>query len=462
VGSKLEITQSAVRQVEDIVRSSVPELDQLFSRAGQGRGFAAVFTGAGSHTGTVQFIVKPINERDRTDEEIRLALKEPLTKVPGAKVYFQSSPFEEMMFGGARLEVEIYGHDLATARSLAEEVVSLIEGIPGTTDVRASRAEGRPESRIVVDRERAAHLGLSVNAVGYAIQTALMGNVAGHYREGGREYVIRVRLPEERRESLSDILNLLVPTPAGALIPLGSVARPDLVQGPVEIERKGQQRIVTVTGNLTGERDLGAVVKDLRQRLDALRVPPDFSVGIAGEAQEVQDSFKWLGLALIGAIFLVYMVMAAQYESLLHPFVIMFTLPLSFVGVAWTLFLTGTTLSVNSILGVIVLAGIVVDNAILLVDYTNLLRGRGLPLEEAVVTATMTRTRPVLMTALTTMLGMFPLALGLGEGAELNYPLARAIVGGLGVATFLTLVVIPVVYTMFEKGRRKRGPMAAV
>jgi HAE1 family hydrophobic/amphiphilic exporter-1 len=184
-------------------------------------------------------------------------------------------------------------------------------------------------------------------------------------------------------------------------------------------------------------------------------------VGVAGEAQEVEDSFKWLGLALLGAIFLVYMVMAAQYESLLHPFVIMFTLPLSFVGVAWTLFLTGTTLSVNSILGVIVLAGIVVDNAILLVDYTNLLRGRGLALEEAVVTATMTRTRPVLMTALTTMLGMFPLALGLGEGAELNYPLARAIVGGLGAATFLTLVVIPVVYTMFEKARRKRGAQAA-
>ena len=461
VGSRLDITQKAVEQVEQMVRREVPELDQIFARVGQGSGFAAIFTGAGSHTGSVQFIVKPINERDRTDEQIRLALKEPITKVPGARVYFQTNPFEEMMFGGARLAVEVLGNDLATGKRLAEEVKGVIEGVPGTTDVRISREEGKPESRIVVDREKAAHYGLSVSAVGHAIQTGVLGEVAGHYREGGKEYVIRVRLPEERRRSLVDILNLQVPTPSGALVPLGSVASLDIVKGPVEIDRKGQQRIVTVTGNLTGERDLGAVVADIRNGLGRIHVPIDFSVEVAGEAQEVQKSFKWLGLALIGAVFLVYMVIAAQYESLVHPFVIMLTLPLSFVGVAWTLFLTGTTLSVNSIIGVIVLAGIVVDNAILLIDYTNLLRRRGLHLEEAVVTATMVRTRPVLMTALTTMLGMFPMALGMGQGAELNYPMARAVVGGLGAATFLTLVVIPVVYTAIEQARRRGRTQAA-
>jgi HAE1 family hydrophobic/amphiphilic exporter-1 len=461
VGSKLEVTQAAVKQVEKMVVDEVPELDQLFARAGQGSGFAAIFTGAGSHIGIVQFVVKPMNQRDRTDEEIRLALREPMTRVPGAKVYFQANAFEEMMFGGARLAVEVYGEDLATGRVLAEQVKAIIESIPGATDARASRAEGKPESRIMIDREKAAHYGLSVNAIGAAVQTAVMGSNAGYYREGGKEYVIRVRLPEERRQSVNDILNVLVPTPTGNPVPLGSVASLEMLTGPVEVERKGQQRIVTVTGNLTGERALGSVVADLRQKLEGLAVPGDFSVEVAGEARDVQESFRWLALALIGAVILVYMVMAAQYESLLHPFVIMFTLPLSFVGVAWTLFLTGTTLSVNSIIGVIVLAGIVVNNAILLVDYTNLLRGRGLALEEAVVNATMVRTRPVLMTALTTMLGMFPMALGIGEGAELNYPMARAVVGGLGAATFLTLVVIPVVYTSFEKARRPRGQAAA-
>lgn len=461
VGSKLAVTQEAVRQVEKMVAAEVPELDQVFARVGQGKGFAAIFTGAGSHTGMVQFIVKPINQRDRTDEEIRLALKEPMARIPGARVFFEANAFEQMMFGGARLAVEIYGEDLGEARLLAEEVRKMMESVPGTTDVRISRAEGKPESRVAIDRERAAHYGLSVSSIGHAVQTGVMGSVAGYYREGGREYVIRVRLPEEKREAVRDILNLLVPTPGSGPVPLGSVADLEMLTGPVEIERKGQQRIVEVTGNLTGERDLGAVVADMRERLPGVRVPADFSLEVAGEAQDVQESFRWLALALVGATLLVYMVIAAQYESLLHPFVIMLTLPLSFVGVAWTLFLTGTTLSVNSLIGVIVLAGIVVNNAILLVDYINLLRGRGQALEEAVVNATMVRTRPVLMTALTTMLGMFPMALGIGEGAELNYPMARAVVGGLGAATFLTLVVIPVVYVAFEKARRPRGQAAA-
>jgi HAE1 family hydrophobic/amphiphilic exporter-1 len=461
VGSKLDITDAAVGKVEQMIRDEVPELDQLYARVGQGSGVAAVFTGGGSHAGTVGFTVKPINQRDRTDEEIRLALRDPMSKIPGAKVYFGSNAFEEMMFGGSRLAVEISGVDLTTGKGLAEQVKGVIEGIPGTTDVRVSRAEGKPESRIIIDREKAAHYGLSVSSIGNAIHTAVMGNVAGYYREAGKEYAIRVRLPDDKRQSVGDILNLLVAAPSGAPVPLGSVAKLEMIRGPVEIERKGQQRLVTVTGNLSGERALGDVVADLRQKLGGLQVPPEFSVEVAGEAQDVAESFRWLGLALVGAVFLVYMVIAAQYESLLHPLVIMFTLPLSFVGVAWTLFLTGTTLSVNSIIGVIVLAGIVVNNAILLVDYTNLLRGRGLGLEDAVVTATMVRTRPVLMTALTTMLGMFPMALGIGEGAELNYPMARAVVGGLGAATFLTLVVIPVVYTSFEKARRKRAPKAA-
>jgi HAE1 family hydrophobic/amphiphilic exporter-1 len=447
VGTRLEVTEGAVIQAEDIVKREVPEIEST--------GFGAIFGGAGTHTGTISFQVVPLNQRDRTDEQIRLALRQPLSQVPGAKVYFSSDAFSEMMFGGARLAVEIYGQDLNVARALAETVKDSMEAIYGATDVRISRQEGKPESRIKVDEVKAAQFGLPVSTIANSVQTAIMGAVAGQYREGGKEFTIRVRLPEDKRRSLEDLMDVLVPTPIGSPVPLSAVASMQVQGGPVEIERKGQQRLVTVTGNLTGERDLGSVVKDLRAKLAEIPVPPDFTAEVAGEAQEVQESFRWLGLALLGAVFLVYMVMASQFESLRHPFIIMFTLPLSFIGVAWMLFITGTTLSINSLIGVIVLAGIVVNNAILLVDYTNLLRARGMVLEEAVMEAARVRRRPILMTAFTTMLAMTPMALGLGEGSELNAPMARSVIGGLATSTFLTLVIIPVIYMMFETFRER-------
>jgi HAE1 family hydrophobic/amphiphilic exporter-1 len=457
VGTRLEITEQAAGEVEEIIRKDVPEVQAIFTRVGQGTGFGAVFGGAGSHSARVFFQAVPLSQRDRSDEEIRMALARPMTRVPGAEVYFATDAFAEMMFGGARLNVEIYGHSLETGRELAVRVKEIMENIPGATDVRISRAEGKPEMRVVVDRQRAASFGLSVNAIASAVQTGVLGAVAGQFREEGDEYNIRVRLPDARRQSLRDIRDILVPSPQGRLVPLASVATMKYVTGPVEIERKGQERMISVTGNLTGERDLGSVVGDLRERLRSLQVPREFMVQVAGEAEEVAQSFRWLGLALIGAVFLVYMVMASQFESLRHPFIIMFALPLSFIGVAWMLFLTGTTLSINSITGVIVLAGIVVNNAILLVDYTNLLRARGMELEEAVVTAGKTRARPILMTAFTTILAMTPMALGLGEGGELNAPLARSVVGGLATSTLLTLVVIPVIYMSFEKFTARFG-----
>ncbi len=461
VGTRLDVTEQATIDAETIIRREVPEIQSMFARIGQGTGFGAIFGGAGSHMGRLWFQVAPLNERDRSDEEIRLALRQPLLQVPGAKVYFSADAFSEMMFGGARLAVEIYGEDLKVARDLAVAIRDTMEAIYGATDVRISRQEGKPESRIIIDEDKAARFGLSVSSIANSVQTAIMGAVAGQYREGGKEYTIRVRLPEEDRQSLEDVMDVLIPTPMGTPVPLSALGVMEVTGGPVEIERKGQQRLISVTGNLTGERDLGSVVGELREKLAAIAVPPDFVAEIAGEAQEVAESFRWLGLALLGAVFLVYMVMASQFESLRHPFIIMFSLPLSFIGVAWMLFLTGTTLSINSFIGVIVLAGIVVNNAILLVDYTNLLRERGMELEEAVMTAARTRRRPILMTAFTTILAMTPMALGLGEGSELNSPMARAVIGGLATSTFLTLVIIPVVYMSFERFSERFGRKAA-
>jgi HAE1 family hydrophobic/amphiphilic exporter-1 len=455
VGTRLDVTEEAVKETEQVITKEVPEVETMFTRAGQGSGFGAIFGGSGSHMGRVWFQVVPLNQRHRSDEEIRLALRQPLSQIPGAKVYFSADAFAEMMFGGARLVVEIYGEDLQVARDLAVAVKDSMESIYGTTDVMISRQEGKPESRISIDEDRAAKFGLSVNTIANSVQTAILGAVAGQYREGGKEYNIRVRLPDEKRKSLEDVMDVLIPTPMGTPVPLSAVATMEMVGGPVEIERKGQQRLISVTGNLTGESDLGTIVSELRRKLARMAVPPDFIAEVAGEAQEVTKSFRWLGLALLGAVFLVYMVMASQFESLRHPFIIMFSLPLSFIGVAWMLFLTGTTLSINSLIGVIVLAGIVVNNAILLVDYTNLLRARGMDLEEAVVQAARTRRRPILMTAFTTILAMTPMALGLGEGSELNSPMARSVIGGLATSTFLTLVVIPVIYMSFETFRQR-------
>jgi HAE1 family hydrophobic/amphiphilic exporter-1 len=451
VGTKIDLTEQATAEVESIIMRDVPELEAIFTRVGQGSGFGAFFGGEGSHTARVYFQAVPLEERDRSDEDIRFALSGPISRVPGAEAYFATDAFAEMMFGGARLNVEIYGHDLEVSRELALQVKEIMENIPGTMDVRVSREEGKPEIKIDIDRERAAYFGLNVNTIASAIQTGVMGEIAGQFREEGDEYNIRVRLPEDRRQALADVMDILVPSPQGHSVPLASVATMEYTTGPVEIERKAQRRLIHVTGNLTGERDLGSVVADIREGVAQVQAPRDFVVQIAGEAEDVAESFRWLGLALLGAVFLVYMVMASQFESLRHPFIIMFSLPLSFIGVAWMLFLTGTTLSINSFTGVIVLAGIVVNNAIILVDYTNLLRARGSDLEEAVVTAAKTRARPILMTAVTTILAMTPMALGLGEGGELNAPLARSVVGGLSTSTLLTLIVIPVVYMSFEK-----------
>jgi multidrug efflux pump subunit AcrB len=331
-------------------------------------------------------------------------------------------------------------------------VEAIIRQTPGAKDVRISREPDYPQQNIVIDRERASLLGLTVAQVARAIQTFINGYQASIFSDPqtGNQYYITVRAHGADRTSVSDLDQIFLFNREGRPISLDNIATIFRGAGPIQIERKYQQRIIHVTANRFG-RDLGSVAADIQEKIDKLQLPPNFKINMTGAVESQRESFIALAGALILAIVLVYMVLASQFKSLVDPFIIIFSVPLGMSGVLWALFLTETNLSVTSFMGVIMMAGIVVSNGILLVDYTNRLRGRGMSLEEAVTLGGRTRLRPILMTTLCTILGLIPMAVGLGEGSESNQPMAIAVIGGLSVSTLLTLVFIPTLYTIFEK-----------
>jgi HAE1 family hydrophobic/amphiphilic exporter-1 len=304
-------------------------------------------------------------------------------------------------------------------------------------------------------------LGMSPQTVTTTIQTNVAGTTAAQYRERGNEYPVIVRLREEDREGISDIGDVLVSTPSGTVVPARNLLAIGREAGPVQIDRKNQERITRV--NADTEIPLSDAVSSVRGRIGELRVPPDFSVGFGAEVEEQGQAFRQLLMVLVLAVLLVYAVMASQYESLRDPFIIMFSIPTAAIGVVMMLLVTGTAFSMQAYIGIIMLAGIVVSNAILLVDYINTLRKRdGVPLREAVERGGRTRLRPILMTSFATTLGLVPMAIGLGEGGELQAPLARVVIGGLLASMVVTLVLVPSVYTLFEEGfRKKKEPVAS-
>ena len=294
-------------------------------------------------------------------------------------------------------------------------------------------------------------LGMTVQSVASTIQTNVAGTQAAQFRERGNEYPVVVRLREADREGISDIGDVLVSTPTGQVVPARNLLTVGRDTGPVQIDRKNMERVIRVNADI--ETSLSEAIAAVQSRLDQVRVPPDFAVGFGAEVEEQARSFRQLQLVLILAVLLVYAVMASQYESLRDPFIIMFSIPVAGLGVVGSLLVTGTSFSMQAYIGVIMLAGIVVSNAILLVDYINTLRRRdGVPLREAVELGGRRRLRPILMTSIATMLGLVPMAIGLGDGGELQAPLARVVIGGLLVSTMVTLVLVPAVYTLFEEG----------
>ncbi|MGE5253880.1 MAG: efflux RND transporter permease subunit [Planctomycetaceae bacterium] len=458
VGSRLEESARVAAQMEEVIRETLgPETLAVQVNFGMPSGtVSAIWSqNTGPHMGWIRCRLVDPGERKLSSDELMEKLRPKLLqRFPGVKIYFTPGGIVSRLisFGyESPIEVEILGYDFEIARKLGEEVAAIVSSTPGAKDVRVSREPDYPQQNIIIDRERAALLGLSVAQVARAIQTFINGYDASIFSDPntGNQYYINVRAQEGDRASLTDLSQIFVFNPQGRPIPLDNIATISRGAGPIQIQRKYQQRIIQVTANTFG-RDLGSVAAEIQSKLDQLQLPPNFKINLAGAVESQQESFIALLGAFILAVVLVYMVLASQFKSLVDPFIIMFSVPLGMIGVLWALFLTETNLSVSSFMGIIMMAGIVVSNGILLVDYTNRLRGRGMELQEAVILGGRTRLRPILMTSLCAILALIPMAVGLGEGSESNAPMAIAVIGGLSVSTLLTLVFIPTLYTIFE------------
>lgn len=451
IGSRLDVLDGKFEQIESIVRKYVPEIKNVVTRIG-----GSSWRGTGSHTGRVRIALKPQSERTRSSEEIADHLRDKLANIPGVLIRTRAGQGLFLLRMGSsdadKVEVEVRGHDLEIADVLAQQVKKIVENVEGITDAKVSRESGRPEEVVIIDRQKAADMKLTVSDIANALQTIISGTQASNFRELGDEYVIRVKIKEAERMNLKDILDLTLTNTDGQAVVLRNVVEIKPRSGPVLVQRKDQERVVIISANISG-RDMGSVLSDIREQVRSVPAPQGFSILLGGDYEEQQEAFKELLLSCVLALVLVYMVMACQYESLRDPFVVMFSVPLAAIGVTIMLFLTGTTFNVQSFIGCIMLGGIVVNNAILLVDHTNLLRrSAGMPLRDAIAEAGKRRLRPILMTAMTTVTGLIPLALGLREGGEAQAPMARAVIGGLLSSTLITLVFVPVIYSIFEKG----------
>ncbi len=456
VGTRVEETNKVALAVEEIFRRDVPEMRSLFSRVGQsasGRFGAAFGSRSGPHIMTIGAKLCKLSERKRSVKEIAESVRPKIAGLLGVKrINIQAgSPFSRILFGGGKpVSIEILGHDLEATNNLAYQLRKEVAGIKGITDVAISRELGRPELQVDVDRIKASSLGFSMSAVTDTLRTYFFGKTATKYREAGDEYDIFLRLRDSERASIRDIENIPLILDSGKTVRLSNVARVVQGVGPIEIERQNQERVIKVEANIF-RRSLGDIAKDIKTVVSKTEIPEGITVNLGSDVEEQAKAFGGLILLFILGGLLVYMVMAAQFESLVDPFIIMFSVPFAFTGVSFGLFLGGVNLSILSFLGLVMLVGIVVNNAIVLVDYINILRRQGMPLQEAIIAGGSNRLRPVLMTTITTLFGMFPLAVARGEGSELWRPLGVSIIGGLSISTFITLLLVPVIYSILNK-----------
>ncbi len=452
-GTQLELVDAKMLMAEERIKD-IPEITNIVATAGGG-GWGS------SNTGSLRISLLSKSERERSDEEIAADMRDKMANIPGARVRVRTVSNNRMTRvmggGGGRIEIQVRGHEMDEAYRLASIIVENVESVEGITDVNLSRTAGAPEDLVQIDRQKAAELGLSVQQISSTLETVLSGTKAGDYMDHGKEYPLMVQVKDAERLPMNEILDFSISNTDGNPIVLRNVVDISQGEGSTVIERVNQERMIDVSANLSG-RNLSAVIGDIQDRLDEIPLPTGFSVEIVGDYKEQQESFRELTIGIILALVLIYMVMASQFESIRDPFIVMFSVPFALIGVSGILYLTGTTFNIQTYIGIIMLAGIVVNNAILLVNTTNQLRDvEGMKLRPAIEEAGRRRLRPILMTALSTVLGLLPMAIGLGEGSETQAPLARAVVGGLLSSTFITLVLIPVLYSLFEGGFRTKN-----
>jgi HAE1 family hydrophobic/amphiphilic exporter-1 len=449
-GTRVAVTDATMQQMAQVVRELVPEAENIMIESGGG-GFRA----NSQHQAEMRIQLVSLDQRSRSAREIAMAIRPKLNLHPGMTVRTRvsSGMFRASRFSDSedRLSVIVRGYDLEILQDLAGQVQKAMASVTGVPEVQISRQPGMPEMLVQVDRLKAATMGLNVSDIADALETAIGGRRTSMYRQQGDEFNIVVRLKEQDRLELSQVGKVPLVTISGHPVPAESVIHLRRQEGPVSIDRLDQQRVITVSGTL-GDRDLGSVMRDLDAKLRDIARPSGYEFVYGGEYEEQQETFRELTFAGILAVLLVYMVMAAQFESLRDPFIILFSVPLAAIGVIVTLVVTQTTFNMQGFLGLILLAGIVVNNAIILIDYTNQLRRHhGYSVWDAVIAGGSRRLRPVLMTTTTTVLGLLPMALGFGEGAELQQPMARVVIGGLISSTLITLVLIPVIYSLLEE-----------
>jgi HAE1 family hydrophobic/amphiphilic exporter-1 len=444
-GTPLESTDRFVQSIQQGLKSDAA-VDSYASIVG-GSGLSLTQTGTeGENAARIQVRMKPGSTRE-DEERVAGLIRGRLEASPTARFKFERPSYFTFR---TPIEVEIYGDSIDDLQRVSRAVEDRLASVDGLVDVKASMQVGNPELQITFQREQLTALGLDLSQVAATIRNKVQGDVATRYLEGDREINILVRSLEPGTATVQDVSELIVGHRGSVPIFLKSVATVRLAEGPSEIRRIGQNRAAVIAGNLSG-RDMGAVAADVRESLREMLLPAGVIAGLSGQQEEMQRSFKSLLQAMALAIFLVYLVMACEFESLLHPFVVMFTVPLGTIGFVLSLMVTGHTIDVMAIIGAMLLAGIVVNNAIVLIDSVNQLREKGMSKREALVQGGLQRMRPILMTTGTTVLGLLPMALGLGEGGELQAPMGITVIGGLALGTVLTLVVIPIVYTVLDR-----------
>ena len=457
-GTRVEETIKTTRYIENIIREKFPEVQIVSASSGsddEGSMFS-LFTTTGSNMINFMMRLVDVEDRERTVWDIASELRKEIAVLPEVINFNVETAGQGLGGSSNTVDVEIFGYDFDVTNSLAEEIRKKLENVPGAIDVQVSRKEDKPELQFVLDRDKLALHGLSTAQVSTNIRNRISGMVASQYKEEGEEYDIRVRLKEEYRNSITNLEELTIITPAGARIKMKELGEIKEYWSPPNIEHKRRERIVTVSAK-PDRIALGELAKRIKTEIADVSIPQEVITNVGGAYEDQQESFMDLGLLMIISLILVFIVMASQFESFTMPFVIMFSIPFAFTGVILGLFVTGTTLSLVAALGAVLLIGIVVKNGIVLIDFTNLMRDRGMELYEAIALSGKSRLRPVLMTAATTILGMLPLALSTGEGAEIWRPMGITVIGGLLFSTLVTMIIVPVMYGLLaHHGERNK------